>query len=129
MQNILKFKPDAIRRHIIFCLFALSVSFAYNDETIIILCVEQIWGSVLTSATKDKETIVHTRFRQKLSSSGLRRETERRQFLSKARVYYCFLVFRRIGEYISLNLFYCVNHTSRCSLIPPLRYVTPPTKK
>ena len=30
----------------------------------------------------------------------------RRQFLSKALVRYCFLVFRRIGEYISLDLFY-----------------------
>ena len=32
--------------------------------------------------------------------------TRRRPFLSKALVYYCFLVFRRIGEYISLDLFY-----------------------
>ena len=29
-----------------------------------------------------------------------------------------FLVFRRIGEYISLDLFYFVNLTSSCSLIP-----------
>ena len=34
--------------------------------------------------------------------------TRRRQFLSTALVYYCFLVFRRIGEYISLDLFYVV---------------------
>ena len=27
-------------------------------------------------------------------------------FLSKVRVFHCFLVFRRIGEYISLHLFY-----------------------
>ena len=33
-------------------------------------------------------------------------------------VYYCFLVFRRIGEYISLNQFYFVNLTSSCSFIP-----------
>ena len=32
--------------------------------------------------------------------------TRRRQFLSKALVYYCFLVFRHTGEYISLDLFY-----------------------
>ena len=31
---------------------------------------------------------------------------EEDNFLSKALVYYCFLVFRRIGEYISLDLFY-----------------------
>ena len=31
------------------------------------------------------------------------------QCLSKALVHYCFLVFRRIGEYISLDLFYNVN--------------------
>ena len=30
----------------------------------------------------------------------------RKKKLSKALVYYCFLVFRRIGEYISLHLFY-----------------------
>ena len=36
-------------------------------------------------------------------------------FLSKALVLHCFLVFRRIGEYISLVLFY--NLTSSCSLI------------
>ena len=34
----------------------------------------------------------------------------------KALVYYCCLVFRRIGEYISLHLFYFVNLTSSCSL-------------
>ena len=33
-------------------------------------------------------------------------------------MYYCFLLFRRIGEYISLDLFYFVNLTSSCSLIP-----------
>ena len=32
--------------------------------------------------------------------------TQRRIFLSKALVYYCFLVFRRTGGYISLDLFY-----------------------
>ena len=32
--------------------------------------------------------------------------TRKRQFLSKALVYYCFLVFRRTGGYISLDLFY-----------------------
>ena len=33
-------------------------------------------------------------------------------FLSKALVFPCFLVFRRIGEYISLDLFYqfCQHH-------------------
>ena len=37
--------------------------------------------------------------------------------LSKALVHYCFLVFRRIGEYISLDLFYFVSLTNSCSLI------------
>ena len=40
--------------------------------------------------------------------------------LSKALVSYCFLVFRRTGEYIFLDLFYFVNFTSSCSLIPPI---------
>ena len=31
---------------------------------------------------------------------------------------HCFLVFRRIGEYFSLGLFYFVSLTSSCSLIP-----------
>ena len=31
--------------------------------------------------------------------------TQRRQFLSKVLVYYCFLVYRRIAESISLDLF------------------------
>ena len=39
-------------------------------------------------------------------------------FLSKALVFHCFLVFRRIGEYISLDLFRFVNITSSCLLIP-----------
>ena len=38
--------------------------------------------------------------------------------LSKAIVYYCFLVFRSIGEYIFLDLFYFVNLASSCLLIP-----------
>ena len=38
-------------------------------------------------------------------------------FLLKVPVYCCFLAFRRIGEYISLDLFYFVNLTSSCSLI------------
>ena len=33
-------------------------------------------------------------------------------------VHYYFFVFRGIGEYISLDLFYFVNLTSSCSLIP-----------
>ena len=33
-------------------------------------------------------------------------------------MYYCFLVFHHIGEYISRDLFYFVNLTSSCSLIP-----------
>ena len=36
----------------------------------------------------------------------------KKTILLKALVYYCFLVFRCIGEYISLNLFYFVNLTS-----------------
>ena len=44
---------------------------------------------------------------------------EEDNFLSKALVYCCFLVFRRIGEYISLEMFYFVSLTSICSLIPP----------
>ena len=39
-------------------------------------------------------------------------------FLSKGLVFPCFLVFRRLGEYISLELFYFVSLTSGCSLIP-----------
>ena len=38
-------------------------------------------------------------------------------FLSKALVYYCVLVFRRIHVYISVDLFYFVSFTSSCSLI------------
>ena len=38
--------------------------------------------------------------------------TRRRQLLSKVLVYYCFLVFRRVGDYISPDLFYFVNLTS-----------------
>ena len=44
--------------------------------------------------------------------------TQRRQFLLKALMYYCFLVFPCIGEYISLDLFCFVNLTSSCSLTP-----------
>ena len=60
---------------------------------------EQILGNVLTNATKtqgNNSTQVLSTNKQK-SSSGV--------FLSKALVYYCFLVFRRIGECISLELF------------------------
>ena len=39
--------------------------------------------------------------------------------LSKAVVYYSFLEFRSSGKYISLGLFYFVNLTSSCPLIPP----------
>ena len=41
--------------------------------------IEQIWGNVLTNATKHKKTIVHKRFRQKKSSSGVRRETDNKR--------------------------------------------------
>ena len=41
---------------------------------------------------------------------------EEDNFLSKAHVFHCFLVFRSIGEYTSLDLFYCVSLTSSCSL-------------
>ena len=37
--------------------------------------------------------------------------TRRRQSLSKALVYYCFLLLRRIGEYIALYLFYSCRRT------------------
>ena len=43
---------------------------------------------------------------------------EEDNFLSKTLVFHCFLVFCRIGEYISLDLFYFVNLTGSCSLIP-----------
>ena len=39
-------------------------------------------------------------------------------FWSKGLVYSCFLVFHHTGEYIALNLFYFINLTSSCSLIP-----------
>ena len=35
--------------------------------------------NVLTNATKHKETMVHKRFRQKLSSSGVRRWTDNKK--------------------------------------------------
>ena len=35
----------------------------------------------------------------------------------------CYLVFRRIGEYTSVDLFYFVNLTSSCSLIPPFFFL------
>ena len=38
--------------------------------------------------------------------------------MSKALVYCCLLVFRRIDEYISLDLFYLVNLTNSFSVIP-----------
>ena len=40
---------------------------------------EQILGNVLTNATKHKETTVHKRYRQNLSSSGARRETDNKR--------------------------------------------------
>ena len=40
-------------------------------------------------------------------------------------VYYWFLVFRRIGEYISLDLLYCVNLTSSCLLIQQIFMLIP----
>ena len=40
----------------------------------------------------------------------------KKTILSKALVYCCFLVFRCIGEYISLHLFYFVSLTSSCLL-------------
>ena len=43
--------------------------------------------------------------------------------LPKALAQYCFLVFRRIGEYIFLDLFCFVNLTSTCSLIPQTNLV------
>ena len=46
-----------------------------------------------------------------------------RQFLSKALVYYCFLVFRHIGEYISLDLFYEWTHRMN-KIEKPLLLVT-----
>ena len=51
-----------------------------------------------------------------LSVSLLTPEEDFFFFLSKSLAYYCFLVFRRIGEYISLDLFNFVNLTSSCSL-------------
>ena len=39
--------------------------------------------------------------------------TRRRRKLSKALVYYCFLVFPRVGEYISLDMFYCLSSYTR----------------
>ena len=39
-------------------------------------------------------------------------------FLSKAFVFHCVFAFCRIGEYISPDLFYFVDLTSSCSLIP-----------
>ena len=46
--------------------------------------------------------------------------TPRRFFLLKALKYYCFLAFRRIGEYISPRSVPFVNLTSSCSLIPQI---------
>ena len=65
--------------------------------------VGQIYGYVLTDATKHKETIVRT---QALSTKSV-------FFL-----YLCFLVFRCIGECVSQDLLYFVNLTSSCLLIP-----------
>ena len=41
--------------------------------------VEQFQENALTSATKHKETIVHERFRQKLSSSGIKIQTKKKE--------------------------------------------------
>ena len=90
---------------------------------------------------KHKETIVHKCFQHKLSSSGVRKETDRpllcflllllyvsllktqgRQYLLKMLVYYCFIVFRRTDEYISLYLFYFVILISSCSLLPQIYF-------
>ena len=46
--------------------------------------------------------------------------TQRRQYLSKGLVYYCVLVFRRIGEYVSPDLFYrdTVGQSGKVSTCP-----------
>ena len=62
--------------------------------------IEQMQGNVLTNATKHKETIVHKRFRQKLSSSGVRRETKKIFFF----FFFFFLV-----ESACVLLFLCVS--------------------
>ena len=71
-------------------------------------------GRVLTKSTKHKETIVHKHFCLSFSllpSSFvvcLSSYTQRRHFSWKRMCTYCFLVFHRIGEYISLDLFHSV---------------------
>ena len=56
--------------------------------------------------------------------------TRRRQFLTKVLVYYFFLVFHRIGEYISLHLFCYGTHAkqnppSNISSVPVLLFLFP----
>ena len=46
-------------------------------------------------------------------------------FLAKTLVYYCFLVFFRIGEYISLYLFCLSVSPTSCSLIPWMNHLRP----
>ena len=59
--------------------------------------VEQIKGNVFNNATKQNETIVHERFRQKLSSSGVRRDRQQKKKEAKKRKHsnkhtcFCFL--------------------------------------
>ena len=69
--------------------------------------------SFLTSASSCLSSVLPSSFVVCLSSY-----IRRRQFLSEALVCCYFLVFRRIGENISLDIFYFVNLTRSCSLIP-----------
>ena len=99
--------------------------------------IEQIWGNVLTYATKHKNTMKHNRFGQKIVFIRCKKMwhfcyispflsvfffasfffyyyiylfsyTRWRRLLPKGLVFSCFLEFCRIGEYISQDLFYCV---------------------
>ena len=76
-----KTRPSCTREHTLFDELDLAQELCWcgwQNRTVV--------GNILTSATKHKETTVHECFRQIL--------------------YCCFLVFRRIGKYISLDPFY-----------------------
>ena len=109
-----------------FCLLALPVGFAYNDETIICPVSASRRATVLKKRKKRRKNLFPAEefcsagscscqtqgnnSTQALSTKIVffgrqKRNREKTIILSKALVFHCFLVFGRIGEYISLDLF------------------------
>ena len=68
-------KPQLLKKEKGRCEIELRSRFYQHNA----LSLEQIQGNVLSNATKHKETRVHKCFRQKLSASGVRRETDNKR--------------------------------------------------